>query len=109
MISVHCILLQRLKKTGVAGIKQILDNEISKGYEEVIKKHGMNAKPVPKDAHCRKAADKAIHKAKCHLKAILAGCDASFPMHLWDRLLPQAEIQIILLRPANANPNVSTH
>ena len=109
MICVHVILIQCLKKTGVAPTKQILDNEISKGYEKAIKKHGMKAECMPKDAHHRNVAEKAIQIAKCHLKAILAGCDASFPMHLWDRLLPQAEIQINLLRPANANPNVSAH
>ena len=30
-------------------------------------------------------------------------------MHLWCRLLPQAEITCNLLRPANANPNVSAY
>ena len=109
MIRVHDILIQRLKKTGLAPTKQILDNEISKGYEEAIEKQGMKAERIPKDAHWRNAAEKAIQIAKCHLKAILGGCDASFPMHLWDRLLPQAEIQINLLQTANANPNVSAH
>jgi len=109
MIRVHGILIQRLKKTGVAPTKQILDNEISKGYEEAIEKHGMKAECTPKDAHHRNTAEKAIQIAKCHLKAILAGCVTSFLMHLWDRLLPQAEIQINLLRPANGNPNVPAH
>jgi hypothetical protein len=69
----------------------------------------MEAEKVPKEAHRRNAAEKAIQTTKIHLKAILAGCDKSFPMHLWDRLLPQAEMTCNLLRPANVNPNISAH
>ncbi|KAL7503578.1 hypothetical protein ACHAXN_001353, partial [Cyclotella atomus] len=91
-------------------MKQMLDNEISKDYEKAIEKHGMDVERVPKEAHKRNAAEKAIQTAKNHLKAILAGCDASFPMHLWDRILPQAELTCNLLRPANAtNPNISAY
>ncbi|KAL7481031.1 hypothetical protein ACHAW6_006707 [Cyclotella cf. meneghiniana] len=51
----------------------------------------------------------ALQTAKNHLKARIEGCDNSFPMHLWDRRLPQAELTCNLLRPANANPNISVH
>jgi hypothetical protein len=69
----------------------------------------MTHERIPKDAHRRNAAEKAIQTAKSHLKSIIAGCDPSFPMHLWCRLLPQAELTCNLLRPANANPNVSAY
>jgi hypothetical protein len=109
MIRVHSILIERLKQQGFEPKKQILDNEISKAYAKSIKNHGMVHKRVPKEAHRRNAAEKAIQTAKNHFKAVLAGCDRSFPMHLWDRLLPQVELTCNLLRPANANPNVSAH
>jgi hypothetical protein len=69
----------------------------------------MTHERVPKDAHQRNAAEKAIQTAKSHLKSIIAGCDPSFPVHLWCRLLPQAELTCNLLRPANANPNVPAY
>jgi hypothetical protein len=109
MIRVHSILIERLKQQGFEPKKQILDNEISKAYAKSIKNHGMVHERVPKEAHRRNAAEKAIQTAKNHFKAVLAGCDRSFPMHLWDRLLPQVELTCNLLRPANANPNVSAH
>ena len=109
MIRVHNILIDRLKERGFQPKKQILDNEISKAYEKSITKHGMEVERVPKEAHRRNAAEKAIQTAKNHIKAILAGCDDSFPMHLWDRLLPQVEMTCNLLRPANANPNISAY
>jgi hypothetical protein len=109
MIRAHDVLINRLKKQGFAPIKQILDNEISTAYEKAIEAHGLSVKRVPKEEHRRNAAEKAIQIAKCNIKSVLAGCDDSFPMHLWDRLLPQIEIQMNLLRPANANHNVSAY
>ena len=78
-------------------------------YEKAIEKHGMAVGQVSKEPHHCNVAEKAIQTAKNHLKAIFAGCDDSFPMHLWDRLLPQAELTCNLLQPANANPNISVH
>ena len=109
MIRAHDVLINCLKKRGFAPNKQILDNEISKAYKAAIENHGPTMERVPKETHCINAAEKAIRIAKCNIKLVLAGCDRSFPMHLWDRLLPQIELQTNLLRPANANQNVSAH
>jgi hypothetical protein len=110
MIRAHKALIERLKAQGFYPKKQMLDNEISKTYEKAIKEQGIEeVERVPKEAHRRNAAEKAIQTAKNHIKAILAGCDDSFPMHLWDRLLPQAELTCNLIRPANANPNISAY
>ncbi|KAL7482843.1 hypothetical protein ACHAW6_008507 [Cyclotella cf. meneghiniana] len=89
--------------------KQILKNKISKAYEKAIEKHGMDMESVPKEAHWRNAAKKSIQTTQNHLKAILAGCDDSFLMHLWDRLLPQAELTCNLLHPVNINQNVPAY
>jgi hypothetical protein len=37
----------------------------------------------------------------------LSSVDPSFPMHLWDRLLPQAEITLNLLRTSHLHPQLS--
>jgi hypothetical protein len=37
----------------------------------------------------------------------LSSVDPSFPMHLWDRLLPQAEITLNLLRTSRLHPQLS--
>ena len=39
--------------------------------------------------------------------SVLAGIAHDFPPSLWDRLFPQAEITINLLRQPNETPNVS--
>ncbi|KAL7475283.1 hypothetical protein ACHAW6_001205 [Cyclotella cf. meneghiniana] len=46
---------------------------------------------------------------KDHFVAILSGVAATFPMHLWDRLLPQAEMALNLLRQSRVAPKVSAY
>ena len=57
--------------------------------------------------HQQNPAEKAISTFKDQFKAILAGVDKSFPMHLWDRLLPQAESILNMLRRTNIAPKSS--
>jgi hypothetical protein len=44
---------------------------------------------------------------KDHLIAGLCSTDKYFPMHLWDRLLPQAGMTLIMLRTSRINPKLS--
>ncbi|KAL7474744.1 hypothetical protein ACHAW6_000701 [Cyclotella cf. meneghiniana] len=51
---------------------------------------------VPLGNHCC-AAKAAIRNFKVHFLSVLAGTAKSFPMYLWDRLLPQTEITLNLI------------
>ena len=46
---------------------------------------------------------------KNHFIAGLCTTDPDFPLHLWDLLLPQAELTLNLLRGARVNPRLSAH
>jgi hypothetical protein len=45
--------------------------------------------------------------SKKHFKAGLATVDPDFPAHLWDRLLPQADITLNLLWASRLHPQLS--
>jgi hypothetical protein len=62
---------------------------------------------VPPHCHCRNAADRAIRNFKEHFVAGISSVDPTFPLHLWDRLLPQAEITLNLLRTSRLHPQLS--
>jgi hypothetical protein len=62
---------------------------------------------VPPRCHRRSAAERAIGTFKKHFVAGLSSVDPSFPLHLWDRLLPQAEITLNLLRTSRLRPQLS--
>jgi hypothetical protein len=50
-----------------------------------------------------------MHNFKSHFLSILAGVANNFPPSLWNRLLPQTEITLNLLRQFNALPNTSAY
>jgi hypothetical protein len=62
---------------------------------------------VPPHCHRRNAAERAIRTFKEHFVAGLSSVDPTFPLHLWDRLLPQAEITLNLLRTSILHPQLS--
>jgi hypothetical protein len=86
----------------------ILDNEASEAFKTEIKKH-CNLQLVPPDTHHRNLAERAIQTFKSHFIEIFAGVNLSFPMNLWNRLVPQAVMTLNLLCQANKTPSVSAY
>jgi hypothetical protein len=62
---------------------------------------------VPPHCHRRNAAECAIQTLKEHFVAGLSSVNPTFPLHLWDRLLPQAEITLNLLQTSRLHPQLS--
>ena len=110
MIRAYQTLVQRLKRANITPKKHVLDNEVSEAMKELIRsQYHMQLELVPPGCHRRNAAEVAIRNFKAHFLSILAGAADDFPMHLWDCLLPQAEITVNLLRQSNATPTVSAY
>jgi hypothetical protein len=86
---------------------QHLDNKASEAFLNAIEECGMTYQLITPHVHRANIAEKAIQTFKYHFTAILSIVDDSFPVHLWDRLLSQAETTLNMLRAANAAPNVS--
>jgi hypothetical protein len=62
---------------------------------------------MPPHCHRRNAAERAIRTFKEHFMAGISSVYPAFPFHLWDRLLPQAEIALNLLRTSRLHPQLS--
>jgi hypothetical protein len=60
--------------------------------KEYMTNEGVDFQLVPPHIHYRNAAERAIHTFKNHFIAGLCSTNKDFPLHLWDRLLPQAII-----------------
>jgi hypothetical protein len=65
----------------------MLDNKTPDKFENEIKKN-CRIKLVTLDTHQRNLAERAIQTFKNHFMAIIQGLDETFPMKLWDKLLP---------------------
>lgn len=64
---------------------------------------------VPPGFHMRNVTEVSIKSFKVHFISIMTGLPVSFPMHLWDKLLPQAKLMLNIIRPLHAMPKISSH
>ena len=108
MIRAYQKLIDRLKSAGITPKCHILDNECSADFKQTIWDNNMTYQLVPPHDHHRNMAEKAIQTFKAHFIIILlCGTDKDFPLHLWDRLLPQAEHTLNMLWHTKVAPTVS--
>ena len=84
-----------------------LDNECLQELKEWFEKQDVKYQLAPPHEHQSNATKRAIRTAKNHLAAGWWSMDPDFPMHLWDKTLPQAELTLNLLRQSRINPKLS--
>lgn len=85
----------------------ILDNVCIRELNQAITDNTMAYQLVLPHDHHRNAAEKAIQIFEDHFVAVLCGIDPDFPMRLWCALLPQATIQLNMMRPSATKQLVS--
>jgi hypothetical protein len=98
---------QELTVKGFKPKLQTLDNEESAALKNFFTANDVEYQLVPPHCHRRNDAERAIRTFKEHFVAGLSSVDPTFPLHLWDRLLPQAEITLNLLRTSRLHPQLS--
>jgi hypothetical protein len=98
---------QELTDKGFKPKLQTLDNEASAALKHFFTANDAEYQLVPPHCHRRNASERAIRTFKEHFVAGLSSVDPTFPLHLWDRLLPQAEITLNLLRTSRLHPQLS--
>jgi hypothetical protein len=98
---------QELTAKGFKPKLQTLDNVASAALKNFFTTNDVEYQLVPSHCHRRSAAERAIRNFKEHFVAGLSSVDPKFPLHLWDRLLPQAEITLNLLGTSRLHPQLS--
>ena len=97
----------RFNIAGVQPTTYVMDNECSYTLKDALTKQNIKWQLVPPKTHRRNAAERAIQTYKNHLKAGLSMLDPNFPVREWDRILPQSELTLNLLRASRTNPRLS--
>jgi hypothetical protein len=106
-VSAYGSIHQELTIKGFKPKLQTLDNEASTALNNFFTVNDIDYQLVPPHCHRRNASERTIRTFKEHFVAGIASVDPSFPMHLWDRLLLQAEITLNLLRTSCLHPQLS--
>jgi hypothetical protein len=101
------IMEQELVARGLTPKLMKLDNEASKLLKTYLHQQDISFQLVPPYSHRQNSAERAIRSFKDHLIAGLFSTDKSFPIHLWDILLPHAVITLSMLRTSRINPKLS--
>jgi hypothetical protein len=101
------VMEQALVARGLKPKLMKLDNEASKLLKTYLHQQDITFQLVPPYSHRRNSAEIATRSFKDHLIAGICSTDKYFPMHLWDRLLPQAVITLNMLRTSRINPKLS--
>jgi hypothetical protein len=98
---------QELTVKGFKPKLQTLDNEASTALKNFFTVNDIDNQLVPPHCHRRNAAERAIRTFNEHFVAGISSVDPAFPLHLWYRLLPQAEITLNILRTSRLHPQLS--
>jgi hypothetical protein len=98
---------QELTGKGFKPKLQTLDNQASGALKNFFTANDVDYQLVPPHCHRRNAAERAIRTFKEHFVVGLSSVDPTFTLHLWDRLLPQAEITLNLLQTPRLHPQLS--
>jgi hypothetical protein len=99
----------RLVTAGLRPHLQRLNNECSTALKAFLTSEIIAHQLVPPGLHRRNAAERAIRTLKNHFIAGLCSVDKNFPLHLWDKLLPQAKTTLNLLRGSRIIPKLSAY
>ena len=95
------------KSRGLTPQLHTMDNEASEILKDFLHHEDAEFQLTPTHIHRRNIAERCIRTFKNHFIAVLCGTDPNFPLHLWDRLLPQTELTLNLLRGSRINPKLS--
>jgi hypothetical protein len=106
-VSTFGVFLDEMTAKGFKPKLQTMDNEASAALNKYFTEKEMNYQLVPPHCHIINASERAIITFKEHFKSGLATVDTDFPVHLWDRLLTQAEITLNILRASRLYPQLS--
>ena len=107
LLAAHQKLHARLTKAGLRPRYIMLDNECSNALKEFFNAEAVAYQLTPAGIHRRNTAERSIRTAKNHLIAGLCTVNPKFPLYLWDKLLPQAELTLNMLRGSRLNPKLS--
>jgi hypothetical protein len=86
-----------------------MDNQATKVMIAYLKPQDITLQLMEPHNHHVNAAERAIQTFKNRFIGALGTTDVDFPIQLWDKLSPQVQDSINLLRRSRIKPNVSTY
>jgi hypothetical protein len=99
-------MFETLETKGYKPKMNVMDNQATKYIKKIFTKKECDLQLVEPHNHRVNAAEWAIQTFKDAFIASLATTDRDFPLQLWDRLAPQVQDTLNLIRASRINPNI---
>ncbi len=87
----------------------VMDNQATKHIKKYLTEQECKLQVVEPHNHCVNAAERAIQTFKAAFIAALATTDSDSPLQLWDRLTPQVQATLNMLRTSHIDPTKSAY
>jgi hypothetical protein len=84
----------------------VMDNQATKHIKKILTKNECKVQLVEPHNHRVNAAECAIQTFKDAFIVVLATTDSNFPLQLWDRLTPQVQDTLNMMRASRINPAI---
>ena len=107
MMQVYQTCYEKLERRGIKPTINVMDNEASAEIKRWLGKQNITYQLTSVDNHRTNVAERCIETAKHHIIAGLATTDGDFPIRQWNKLIPQAQHTLNMLRPTRINPRLS--
>jgi hypothetical protein len=88
-IRAYSKIYDELTSTGLKRRFQTMDNKASTAMKQFLHSKDIQFQLIPPRVHHQNASERAIQMFKNHVVVMLCSTDKQFPIHLWDRLIPQ--------------------
>ena len=98
-----------LEKKGFKVKLNIMDNQATKHIKKFLTEKECKLQLVEPGNKRLNASERAIQTWKDAMIAALATTDSEFPLQLWDRLTPQVQDCLNLMRASRTNPAISAY
>jgi hypothetical protein len=98
-----------LESNGYYPKLHVMDNQATIVINAYLNPQHVELQLVEPYNHCANAAERAIQTFRNHFIGGLGTTDSNFPVQLWDKLAPQVQDSINLLRQFHINPNQSAY
>jgi hypothetical protein len=85
----------------------VMDNQATKFIRKFLDGKQCNLLLVKRHNHHVSTAERAIQTFKAHFISAFATTNSDFPLQLWERLTPQVESTLNMLRPSCIDPLMS--
>ncbi len=100
---------EELTSKGFKPKLNIMDNQATKHIKQFLTENDCKLQLVEPHNHRVNAAERAIQTFKDAFIAALATMDVNFPLQLWDKLTPQVQTYLNLMRRSRIDLSKSAH